>query len=153
MMKVMFVLLGAVFGFLMSRAGATNFDFYAQLFLFENLQLLWVIVSAVITGMLGVLLLKRLDVKAVIDGARLSFEGKPGQRGLGVGALMFGVGWGVTGMCPGSAAVMLGEGKVIVLATGFGMLFGTYLYAHLYERKLKHMRMQATTEPQACSSR
>ena len=136
-MKYLFIFFGIAFGFFMSRAGATNFDFYAQLFLFENLQLLWVILAAVTTGMLGMAILKRLDVKAVISGAKLSFEGKPKQPGLIIGALMFGVGWGVTGTCPGSAAVMLGEGKVIVLVAGFGMLFGTYLYAHAYERKTR----------------
>ena len=77
----------------------------------------------------------------LIDGARLSFEGKPKQPGLVIGALLFGIGWGVTGMCPGSAAVMLGEGKVITLAAGFGMLFGTWLYALMYERKLRRKQV------------
>jgi uncharacterized membrane protein YedE/YeeE len=142
MIRILFILLGSVFGFLMSRAGATQFDFYAQLFLFQDLQLLWVILAAVSTGMLGVLLFKRFKVKAVVDGARLSFEGKPRKPGLIIGALLFGIGWGVTGMCPGSAAVMLGEGKVITLAAGFGMLFGTWLYALMYERRLKRQSLQ-----------
>ena len=144
-MKYLFIFFGIAFGFLMSRAGATTFDFYAQLFLFENLQLLWVILFAVITGMTGMLILKRLKVAAVINGSRLTFEAKPKQKGLVVGALMFGVGWGLTGTCPGSAAVMLGEGKVIVLAAGFGMLLGTYLYARMYERQLNSS--QANLEP------
>lgn len=143
-MKSVFILFGIAFGFLMSRAGATNFDFYAQLFLFENLQLLWVIISAVITGMLGMTVLKQLQVTAVMDGARLSFQGKPRQKGLVTGALMFGVGWGLTGTCPGSAAVMLGEGKVIVLAAGFGMLLGTYLYARVYERQHQPSMLETT---------
>ena len=49
-MKYAFILFGAVFGFLVSRAGATTFDFYAQLFLFQDLQLLWVIATAVVVG-------------------------------------------------------------------------------------------------------
>ena len=35
-MKIIYLLFGAAFGFCLSRAGATNQDFYAQLFLFEN---------------------------------------------------------------------------------------------------------------------
>ena len=134
-MKYLFIFFGIAFGFLMSRAGATNFDFYAQLFLFENLQLLWVILFAVITGMTGMVILKKVKVEAVINGAKLTFKAKPKQKGVAIGALIFGAGWGLTGTCPGSAAVMLGEGKVIVLAAGFGILLGTYIYAHLYERQ------------------
>lgn len=151
MMKLIFMTFGIVFGFLMSRAGATQFDFYAQLFLFENLQLLWVIVFAVITGMLGMSLLKRFNAREVMTGARLTFEGKPKQPGLIIGALLFGVGWGVTGTCPGSAAVMLGEGKIIALASGFGMLLGTYLYAHVYERRQKTNGIQIHTRPRPSS--
>ena len=136
-MKYLFIFFGIAFGFLMSRAGATNFDFYAQLFLFENLQLLWVIVFAVITGMSGIFLLKRLNLAAVINGAKLTFTGKPKQKGLVAGALMFGVGWGLAGTCPGSAAVMLGEGKLIVLAAMLGMLCGTYMYGWVYQRRYR----------------
>lgn len=127
-MKYGFVFFGMAFGFFMSRAGATTFDFYARLFLFEDMQLFWVILFAVITGILGIRVMKHFGARAVVNGARLTFEGKPMQKGLVIGALMFGIGWGLTGTCPGSAAAMLGEGKVMVLATGFGMLFGTYLY-------------------------
>ncbi len=63
-MNYVFLLFGAVFGFLLSRAGATTFDFYAKLFLFENLQLLWVIATAATVGALGVFLLKRLRARA-----------------------------------------------------------------------------------------
>lgn len=136
-MKYLFIFFGIAFGFLMSRAGATNFDFYAQLFLFENLQLLWVILAAVVTGMSGIFVLKRLKVAAVINGAKLTFIGKPKQKGLAVGALMFGVGWGLTGTCPGSAAVMLGEGKMIVLAAILGMLCGTYIYAWIHQQRIE----------------
>jgi hypothetical protein len=45
-----FLFFGILFGFLLSRAGATNFDFHAQLFLLENLQLLWVIDTAAAVG-------------------------------------------------------------------------------------------------------
>lgn len=128
-MKYGFIFFGMAFGFFMSRAGATTFDFYAKLFLFKDLQLLWVIMSAVIIGIIGIRIMKHFKVKAVLSGAELNFEGKPMEKGLVIGALMFGIGWGLTGTCPGSAAAMLGEGKLMVLPTGFGILLGTYIYA------------------------
>jgi uncharacterized membrane protein YedE/YeeE len=130
-MKYSFLLFGAVFGFLLSRAGATTFDFYAKLFLLQDFQLLWVIVTAAAVGATGVLLLKRLRVRA-LDGRPLSYEGKPMRRGLVPGALLFGVGWGLSGSCPGTAPAMLGEGKLLAGFTILGILAGTYLYGRLH---------------------
>ena len=53
-MRYSFVLMGALFGFLLSRAGATTYDFYAKLFLFEDLQLMWVIAAAAAVGIVDV---------------------------------------------------------------------------------------------------
>ena len=69
------LLLGVAFGFVLSRVGATHFDFYAQLFLFQNLQILWVIATAVAVGVPGVSLLKRLRTKALL-GHRDRLRGK-----------------------------------------------------------------------------
>ena len=49
-MKFLFLPLGALFGFLLSRGGATTYDFYAKLFLFEDAQLFWVIATAIVVG-------------------------------------------------------------------------------------------------------
>jgi len=146
-MKYSFVIFGMAFGFLMSRAGATTFDFYARLFLFEDLQLLWVILFAVVTGIIGIRIMKRFGARAVVDGARLTFDGKPMQRGLVIGALMFGIGWGLTGTCPGSAAAMLGEGKLMALPTGFGILFGTYIFGFRKQKQLVNPPCRFQEEP------
>lgn len=130
-MKYAFVLFGAVFGFLVSRAGATTFDFYAKLFLFQDMQLLWVIGTAVVVGVAGVAILKASGARALLTGDALVYEVKPMGKGVVPGALIFGVGWGLAGACPGTAPAMLGEGK---LAAGFiiiGILLGTYLYGLL----------------------
>jgi len=130
-----FLLFGAVFGFLLSRAGATTFDFYAKLFLFQDMQLLWVIVTAGLVGATGIMLFKRMRARAP-DGALLTYKGKPMRRGLVLGALLFGVGWGLSGACPGTAPAMLGEGKLAAGFTFAGILLGTYLYGrrHRHEK-------------------
>lgn len=133
-MNYAFLLFGAIFGFLLSRAGATTFDFYAKLFLFEDLQLLWVIATAATVGALGVFLLKRLRARAP-DGQALVYDGKPMRRGLVLGALLFGVGWGMSGSCPGTAPAMLGEGKLLAGFTILGILLGTYLYGRFHARE------------------
>lgn len=133
-MNYSFLIFGMVFGFLLSCAGATTFDFYAKLFLLRDFQLLWVIATAAAVGALGVFLLKRLRARS-LDGRPLRYEGKPMRRGLVIGALLFGIGWGLSGSCPGTAPAMLGEGKLLAGFTILGILLGTYLYGRLHGRE------------------
>lgn len=128
MKKYIFMLFGILFGFILSRAGATTYDFYAKLFLFEDLQLLWVIATAATVGMIGVAILKSLKARSILDGQPLSFAGKPYTKSLIVGSLIFGLGWGFASACPGTALVMLGEGKLGALFTIVGIVMGTYLF-------------------------
>jgi len=128
MKKYIFILFGILFGFILSRAGATTYDFYAKLFLFEDLQLLWVIATAATVGMMGVAVLKNMKARSILDGQPLSFEGKPYTKSLIVGSLIFGLGWGFASACPGTALVMFGEGKLGALFTISGMVMGTYLF-------------------------
>jgi len=122
------LLLGALFGYLMSQAGATTFDYHAKLFLFEDFQLLKVFGTAVTVGVIGVLLLKRYQVNAVVTGQAVDFVKKPYKQGLIAGALIFGIGWGLTASCPGSVPVMLGEGKIGAYFTLIGLVLGTLTY-------------------------
>ncbi len=135
-LKYVFVLFGAAFGFILSRAGATTYDFYAKLFLFQDLQLMWVIGTAATVGAIGVLVMKRWLQSATITGEPISFSGKPYKKGLIPGSLLFGIGWGIAGACPGTALAMLGEGKLGSLFTVAGLLLGTYIYGVIESRKL-----------------
>jgi uncharacterized membrane protein YedE/YeeE len=126
-----FLVLGALFGFLLSRAGATTYDFYAQLFLFQNFQLLWVIAVAAGLGALVHSLVryrKSASPKAILTNAPLSYKGKPYVKSLVPGSLIFGLGWGLAGACPGTALAMLGEGKLGSLWTLGGFFVGTLVF-------------------------
>lgn len=123
-----FLLFGGLFGFLLSRAGATTYDFYANLFLFEDMRLAIVIGSAVAVGAPGVWLLKRARAKALFDGKPIAFKPKGMKRELPVGAVLLGLGWGIAGACPGTVMAMLGEGKFASLFVIAGVLAGTYAY-------------------------
>lgn len=139
-MRYSFLLLGALFGFLLSRAGATTYDFYATLFLFTDLQLLWVIATAAGVGFVGIQVLKRTRARVLIGGGELSFKGKPWTRGLVGGSLLFGVGWGLAGACPGTSLAMLGEGKLGAAFTIAGILVGTWIYGLQQNRAETHTR-------------
>lgn len=128
MNKYLFIILGALFGFLLSRAGATTYDFYAKLFLFQDFQLLWVIVFAAAVGFVGTRILKAVQAKTLATKEPISYEGKPYKKSLIPGSILFGIGWGLAGACPGTSLAMIGEGKLGAAITVLGMFVGTYLY-------------------------
>lgn len=134
-MPVLYLALGGIFGYLLSKAGATDPQMIANLFTFADLQLLWVICSAIVVGIIGVQALKRLSGTSLLRGHAIDFEPKPFRRGLVLGAALFGIGWGLTGACPGTALTMLGEGRVIALFPLLGILLGTFAYGWWQSRQ------------------
>lgn len=125
------VLMGITFGFLISRAGATTYDYHAKMFLFIDFQLMQVIGTAIVVAMMGVFLLKRYHVHSVSTGQEVDFVKKPYQQGLIAGAFLFGIGWAMTASCPGTVPAMVGEGKISALFTLAGLLLGTMAYGVL----------------------
>lgn len=136
------LLTGGLFGFLMSRAGATTYDYHAKMFLFEDFQLMIVIATAVVVAMIGVWLLKKTHIHAVATGQEVDFVKKPYQKGLMIGAALFGVGWGMTAACPGTIPAMIGEGKVAGFFAFAGILIGTLAYGILQSHL--HLAKQST---------
>lgn len=131
-----FLALGALFGVLLSRAGATHYDAYAGLFLFRDLQLLWVIAVGAATGAVAIAALQRARARVLLTGEPLAPVRKPMRRGLFAGAVLLGLGWGLAGACPGTVLVMVGEGKVQALWTVAGIGLGTWLYGLVEARRV-----------------
>ena len=129
-MGAFIVVLGIAFGFVLSRSGAGDYNFVQAMFLLESFQLYGIIGTAVAVTAPGLWLLRRHG--RALGGAPLAFEPKARNRGNEVGGFLFGVGWSITGMCPGPIFVNIGEGKVYALAALAGALAGTILLAHWY---------------------
>jgi uncharacterized membrane protein YedE/YeeE len=131
-MTLLYLALGTVFGFVLSRSGAADYDFIQGMFLFTEFQLYGIIGSAVALTAPGLWLIKRRG--RALSGDRLRLEMKPLHRGNVAGGLLFGVGWSLAGMCPGPIFVNLGEGKIYAVAALAGALAGAGLFGALYER-------------------
>ena len=131
-MTLVYIVLGTVFGFVLSRSGAADYDFIQGMFLFERFQLYGIIGAAVVLTAPGLWLLKRHGRTAF--GKPISIELKPGHRGNVAGGLLFGAGWSMAGMCPGPILVNIGEGKIYAVAALAGALAGAALFGVLYPR-------------------
>ena len=131
-MLILYVILGALFGLVLSRSGAADYDFIQGMFLLTNFQLYGIIGAAGVGTAPGLYLIKRYGRTA--SGAPIAIELKPLHRGNLYGGILFGIGWSITGMCPGPILVNIGEGKVYALAALAGALLGAGVFGVWYPR-------------------
>lgn len=122
------LLLGIAFGFLLQKGGVTSYDVIVGQLLFTDFTVVKVMLSAVLTGMIGVHLLRSLGL------ARLHPQsGSFGASALG--GLIFGVGFALLGYCPGTAAGAVGQGSLDALFGGVaGLVIGAGLFAAAFPR-------------------
>ena len=129
-MTLLYLFLGTVFGFILSRSGAADYDFIQGMFLFTEFQLYGILAVGVGLTAPGIWLIKRRG--RTLSGRPVSIELKALHRGNVTGGLIFGVGWSLTGMCPGPILVNIGEGKVYAVAALAGALVGAGLLGSFY---------------------
>lgn len=131
--KLGFLGFGMVFGFVLSRVGASEFDLIFGMFTGENLKLAAVILTAVVIGSAGMQFIKK-KTKLTRSGDAIKINRKKLGAWSLLGAALFGIGWGLSGACPGTVLAQVGEGKIFGFFTFVGIIYGTYLYAVLKER-------------------
>ena len=136
-----YLLFGTAFGWVLSRSGAADYNFVQGMFLLTNLQLYGIIGTAVTLTAPGLWLLKRTGRTAL--GAAIQVKPKPRHPGNIVGGVLFGVGWSITGMCPGPILVNIGEGKLYALGALAGALVGAGLFGTLYDSLSRPLRLPA----------
>lgn len=134
-----FLLFGVAFGFVLSRAGASDYDVVQGMFRFETFQLYGVIGTAVAVTAPGLWWLKRRGRS--VFGGPIRLSSRPPHAGNVVGGLLFGAGWAVTGMCPGPIFVALGEGKLYALGALAGALTGAALFGLVRPRLATWLRL------------
>ncbi len=128
-----FLAFGVLFGFALSRVGASEYDLIVGMFTGQDYTLVGVMVTAIIVGGLGMQVLKKF-AQPVKSGEPLKISYKELKKWSIPGALIFGIGWGISGACPGTVLAQIGEGKLFGLFTFAGMICGTYIYARLKEK-------------------
>ncbi len=116
---------GVLFGFLLQKARVLRYDKQLGALRLQDMTIVKFMLSAVIVGMIGLHLLSDLGLIALsIKGAVLGANV--------IGGLIFGIGWGLVGYCPGTSLGALGEGRWDALWGILGMLVGAGLYAETY---------------------
>ena len=103
------------------------------MFRFQSFHMYGVIGSAVITGLLSVLLIRKFNIKTMA-GEEVVIPRIPFNKGTVIGGLLFGLGWGLTGSCPGPIFAQLGMGVPVAIVVLLSAMTGTWVYGLLRDR-------------------
>lgn len=134
MNKIISILLGITFGFILTKSEVISWFRIQKMFQFEEPYMYLIIGTAVIVGSISVIILKKFEVKSVAK-EELDFSGKIFNKGTILGGIIFGIGWAITGACPGPIFAQIGSGEYAAISTFVGSLIGS-LFFNLIKKKL-----------------
>ena len=132
-----YIIVGFVFGIILTKAEAVSWYRIYEMFHFQSIHMFGIITVAIMTGLIGIQIIKRKQLKD-IDGNPIIIQDKEkGNMRYWIGGIIFGLGWAMVGACPGPIFILLGAGFMSAGLILFGAVFGTFLYG-LIKDKLPH---------------
>jgi len=134
---IKYLLVGILFGVVLTKSEAVSWYRIYEMFHFQSFHMFGIIMTAVVVGTIGIQLFKRGNVKDIHGEAIKISDKDKGFTNYFVGGLLFGLGWGLIGTCPGPIFILIGAGFWAVGVILLGSLVGTYLYG-LLRNKLPH---------------
>ena len=127
---------GILFGILFVKAEIISWFRIQEMFRLQSFHMYGVIGSAIAVGMLSIFLIKRYNIKT-IHGEVVEFHPKKFNKGQVIGGLIFGLGWALTGACPGPLFAQIGTGATAIIITLVSAIAGTWIYGY-FRDKLPH---------------
>ncbi|PTT75073.1 MULTISPECIES: DUF6691 family protein [unclassified Chryseobacterium] len=131
-----YMIVGILFGIVFVKAEIISWFRIQEMFRLQSFHMYGVIGSAILTGMISVLIIKKFNIKTIY-GEKISIAPKKFNKGQIYGGLIFGFGWAITGACPGPLFAQIGTGAFAVIITLLSAIFGTWVYGYFRE-KLPH---------------
>ena len=132
---MIYLLLGIAFGITLTQAEVLSWFRIQEMFRFHSPRMYFIIGSALAVAMLSVEIIKRLQIKT-ISGEPIVIPPKRMDRGIryALGGTLFGIGWALTGACPGPLFALVGNGLTVMLAAILSAIAGTLTYGYLKPR-------------------
>ena len=137
MKYIKFLVIGILFGIVMFKSEAASWFRIYEMFQFQSFHMYGIMGSALSLGVLGVYVIKKYKLRSV-DGEQIHFQ--PKEKSFSrymYGGILFGLGWGLAGSCPGPIYTLIGAGYFSIVVVLIGALLGTFLYGVL-RKKLPH---------------
>jgi len=136
MKNIKFLLVGALFGIILVKSQVISWFRIQEMFRLQAFHMYGIIGSAIIVGIISVQLIKWFHLKT-IHLEPIVIPDKTFHWGNVYGGLIFGLGWAITGACPGPLFAQIGSGFLVTVVTLLSAIAGTWVYGLLRE-KLPH---------------
>lgn len=134
MKLIKFLLVGTLFGIVMAKSEAFSWFRIQEMFRFQSFHMYGIIGTAVILGAIGVALIKRYSIRD-FTGNPITFFPKDNSTVRYIaGGTIFGLGWALSGACPGPMVVNIGYGYYAMAIVFLFSLIGTYLYGAIKDK-------------------
>lgn len=133
MNNLKYLIIGILFGIVLVKTEVISWFRIQEMFRFQAFHMYGVIGSSVVVGMIFVWLIKRLNLRSV-DGETIIIPKKEFTWGNVYGGLIFGLGWAITGACPGPLFALIGSGFPVIVVTLLSAIAGTWMYGLLQDK-------------------
>jgi uncharacterized protein len=131
-----YLLVGIAFGIVFIKGEIVSWFRIQEMFRFQSFHMYGVIGSAIVVGIISILIIKKFNIKT-LSGEKIEIAPKKFDKGQIYGGLIFGFGWAITGACPGPLYAQIGTGATVIVVTLLSAIFGTWVYGKL-DSKLPH---------------
>lgn len=128
-----YLLMGVLFGIILVKSQVLSWFRIQEMFRLQSFHMYGVIGSAIAVGMVSVLLIKKFKVKTIY-GESIVIPDKKFNKGQIYGGLIFGLGWAMTGACPGPLFAQIGTGATVVIVTLLSAIAGTWVYGYFRDK-------------------
>lgn len=133
---IKYLLVGLAFGIVFVKAEIISWFRIQEMFRLQSFHMFGVIGSAVVVGIISVWIIKKFRIKTMY-GESITFHPRTFNKGQVYGGLLFGMGWAVTGACPGPLFAQIGTGATVIAVTLLSAIVGTWVYGYARD-KLPH---------------
>ena len=136
MKDIKYLIAGIFFGIFLVKAQVISWFRIQEMFQLTSFHMYGVIGTAVVVGMISIFIIKKYKIKT-INGEEITFDKKKFDKGQIIGGLIFGIGWAITGACPGPIFAQIGAGFGVVGITLLSAIAGTWIYGR-FEKRWPH---------------
>lgn len=128
-----YLIIGILFGIVFVKAEVISWFRIQEMFRLQSFFMYGVIGSAVLVGMVSIQIIKRFNIKS-IAGETINIPKKEFRKGQIIGGFIFGLGWALTGACPGPLFAQIGSGFTVILVTFISAVAGTWVYGKFSDK-------------------
>ncbi|WP_298882214.1 DUF6691 family protein [uncultured Polaribacter sp.] len=134
MRNIKFLIIGVLFGIILSKTEVVSWYRIYEMFKFQSFHMYGIIGSAVVIGIVIMQLFKKEVIKDYLGNKIIVKDKEKGFVKTLVGGTIFGLGWALSGACPGPMYVLAGQGAIAILVVLLGAVIGAFIYGLLSKK-------------------